>query len=513
MNQRKAGALLSYVYLALTFLIGIFYTPILLDILGESEYGVYSVASSAIAFLAVLDLGFSQTMIRYVAKCKALNDIEGEKKLNGMFLTLYLMIAAIALIAGIILFANLEFVFQKGFTAEETSKLSIIFFILLINLIVSFPLGIYNSIISANEGFIFLKLVTIISSILTHAGILVALFMGYKSITMALITTIVSIFLKILTALYGTNKYQIRFIFHGFDKKILKEICVFSFYVFLNIVIDQLYANTDKIILGALCSSAAVTVYTVGVQFYSYFEQFSTSISGVFLPKVTKLVALNDSMKDISELFIRIGRIQFILLGFLMGGFVLLGKEFIRLWVGQEYIMSYYIALVVITPALIPFSQNIGISVLRAMNKHKFRSIIYFFIALANVVLSIPLALCFGGIGAAMATCFATCCGQILIMNWFYYKKIGLDIPKYWKTIVPILLKIALICCIGYGIIELLNLAGISSIFYSSLNGWLMLVCKGIVYIVTFVACAWRMILNSYEKSLVKEILRKRKRQ
>ena len=43
MNQRKAGALLSYVYLALTFLIGIFYTPILLDILGESEYGVYSV--------------------------------------------------------------------------------------------------------------------------------------------------------------------------------------------------------------------------------------------------------------------------------------------------------------------------------------------------------------------------------------------------------------------------------------------------------------------------------------
>ena len=66
MNQRKAGALLSYLYLALTFVVGIFYTPILLGFLGKSEYGVYSVANSVIAFLAILDLGFSQTMIRYV---------------------------------------------------------------------------------------------------------------------------------------------------------------------------------------------------------------------------------------------------------------------------------------------------------------------------------------------------------------------------------------------------------------------------------------------------------------
>lgn len=83
-------------------------------------------------------------------------------------------------------------------------------------------------------------------------------------------------------------------------------------------------------------------------------------------------------MDDVSELFIRIGRVQFVLLSFLTGGFVLLGREFIRLWVGGDQIMAYYIALVVILPALIPLSQNLGISVLRALNKHRFRSIIYF---------------------------------------------------------------------------------------------------------------------------------------
>lgn len=498
MNQRKAGALLSYVYLALTFAVGVFYTPILLKFLGDSEYGVYSVANSAIAFLAILDLGFNQTMIRYVSRCKALKDKAGEQKLNGMFLLLYTGIAVIALIAGIILFFNLEMVFHKGFTPAETAQLRVIFIILLVNLVVSFPLGIYSSIISANEGFFYLKLVNIISFTLTHAGILLALFMGYKSVVMAIITTVVSIALKLITAVYGTSKYRIHFIFRGFDRALLREIFVFSFFIFLNIVIDQLYSNTDKFILGALCSSAMVTTYTVGVQFYSYFEQFSTSISGVFLPKITQLVTVGDNLDEVSALFCRIGRVQFILLGFLMSGFIIFGRQFITLWVGKDQMDAYGIALVVILPALIPLSQNLGISVLRALNKHRFRSIIYFFIALVNVGLSIPLALRFGGFGAACATGFATCCGQIVTMNWFYYKKIGLDIPGYWKEIGKIVLPLVGITLAGAGI-HLLIPSG----------GWISLLGQCILYAVVFLLLGWLVIFNSYEKELLTGLFRK----
>ena len=496
MNQRKAGAMLSYVYLGITFAIGIIYTPLLIRFLGDSEYGVYSVASSAISFLAILDLGFNQTMIRYTARFKALKDKDGEERLNGMFLLLYTGIAVLALIAGIIVYFNIETIFHRGFTPTEAEHLSKIFIILLVNLVVSFPLGIFNSIISANEGFFYLKLVNIISTILTHAGILLALFMGYQTVAMAMITTVVSVGLKLVTVFYGRRKYKIRFQFHHFDRSLLKEVFQFSFFIFLNIVIDQLYANTDKVILGALCSSAAVTTYTVGVQFYSYFEQFSTSISGVFLPKITRLITLNDSLDEVSALFVRIGRVQFILLGFLMCGFVVLGQSFIALWVGSDQYMAYYIALVVIVPALIPLSQNIGISVLRAMNKHKFRSIIYFFIALVNVVFSIPLAMKFGGIGSACATGFATCAGQIATMNWFYYKKIGLDIPGYWRQIGPIALKIT-----GIGIV------GFLATYYIPGENWGFLVLKGMVYCVIFAVFSWLFVLNGYEKSLVNEML------
>ena len=270
------------------------------------------------------------------------------------------------------------------------------------------------------------------------------------------------------------------------------------FFIFLNIVIDQLYANTDKFILGALCSSSVVTTYTLGVQFSSYFEQFSTSISGVFLPKITQLVTVSDNLKEVSELFCRIGRIQFILLGFLMSGFIVFGRQFITLWVGSHQMDAYQIALVVIVPALIPLSQNLGISVLRALNKHRFRSIIYFFIALVNVGLSIPLALRFGGFGAACATGFATCCGQIATMNWFYYKKIGLDIPGYWREIAKIIMPLVPITLLGVGIHLILPLAG-----------WGGLILQCILYVGVFLVLGWFVIFNSYEKELFLGLMRK----
>ena len=154
--------------------------------------------------------------------------------------------------------------------------------------------------------------------------------------------------------------------------------------------------------------------------------------------------------------------------------------------------------MVVILPALIPLSQNLGISVLRALNQHRFRSIIYFFIALVNVGLSIPLALRFGGFGAACATGFATCCGQIATMNWFYYKKIGLDIPGYWKEIGKIVLPLLPVTAAGAGIHWLMPT-----------GGWFLLVAQCVLYTVIFLAFGWLAIFNQYEKELLTGLFKK----
>ena len=67
-NKLKIGAILSYVVIFLNIIVGLVYTPFLIRSLGQSEYGLYSIISSIIAYLTVLDMGFGNAIIIYTAR-------------------------------------------------------------------------------------------------------------------------------------------------------------------------------------------------------------------------------------------------------------------------------------------------------------------------------------------------------------------------------------------------------------------------------------------------------------
>ena len=67
----KKGIITSYGIFAADMLAGILFTPFLIRSLGQSEYGVYSLMGAFIASLAVLDFGFGDAIIRYVAQYRA----------------------------------------------------------------------------------------------------------------------------------------------------------------------------------------------------------------------------------------------------------------------------------------------------------------------------------------------------------------------------------------------------------------------------------------------------------
>lgn len=498
-NQRRAGTLLAYVQWVINVLVGIIYTPIMLRFLGQSEYGVYSVATAVISFLTMLDLGFGQTLVRFNVKYRAEGQQEKSERCSGTFLMMYLVLGVIALGIGFALNEYLlPVLFGSKFTATELQTLKKVLSLLMVNLAVSFPLSVFPALITAHENFVFGKVTAILNTLFTYGGILIVLLQGYKSVAMAAVTTVVSIGLKLFMAWYCLGKMQVRIRLGRPDGKMLRSIFAFSFFVFLNILIDQLYVSTDKFILGAVCGSVAVTVYTVGVQFNGYFQQLSTAISGVFLPHVTQMYAEGARGKEFSPLFIRIGRLQFILLSFVLAGFMAFGQEFIILLGGQENAMAYWIALIIMIPGVIPLSQNIGISILQAMNLHKYRSIAYFVLAVLNVGISIPLAMLWEGIGAAIGTTLACFAGQYAIMNWFYHRKIGLDIPGYWKSVLGVTLRMLPLVLPALLIRHLI-----------SGTGWLWFFVRCALFAAVYAPYAWWVIFGDYEKSLVRNFLRK----
>ncbi|WP_455537611.1 lipopolysaccharide biosynthesis protein [Terrisporobacter sp.] len=495
-NELKIGVILSYFQLILGNIISIIYTPIMLRLLGQNEYGLYNLSSSTISYLGLLSFGFGSAYIRYYSKYKAKKDEESIRILNGTFLIIYSVIALITLLAGIILIKNIDVIFKNGLTQNEIYKSRILMLFMVFNLAISFPMSVFLSNITANEKFLFQKLVSSLNTVINPFVMLPILIMGYKSIGMVIATTVIGIINSGLNIWYCFNKIGIKFKFRKIDFSLIKEISIFSSYIFLNMIVDQINWNVDRFLLGTYKGTSAVAIYGIGSQFNTYYMNFSTAISNVFIPKINRIVSESDNSVELTEIFTRVGRIQFIILSFILSGFIIFGKYFIEnIFAGSEYKMSYPVALLLMCPVTVPLIQNLGIEIQKAKNMHKFRSVLYFLIAIGNLFMSIPLCKYHGVIGCAIGTSITMILGNCILMNWYYHKKIGLDMLYFWKNIVNFIPGL---------IIPIIS--GVIMIFIG-INTIGRFLIMGIVYIVIFLISIYKISMNKYERQLFIEPL------
>ena len=491
-NQLKAGAFLNYIILGLNALVGIAYTPFMLRMMGKSEYGLYALAASVIAYLSMLDLGFGNAVIRYTAKFRAEGKKEEQYSMFGMFTVLYSVIGIVALLAGCILYFNLESLFGQTLTPMELERSKTIVLLMVCNLALTFPLSIYGAIITAYENFIFLRVVQILRILLNTGVMIVLLTHGYRAVAMVVVQTIFNISTLLLNAFYCRHHIKIKIVFGKIDKQLLKEIAIYSFWIFLNAIMDRIYWSTGQFVLGAVVGTAAVAVFAVAIQLQGMYMMFSTAIVGVFLPRVTAMVTKSNNSKELSSLFIRTGRIQYVVMAYILSGFIIFGRQFIHFWAGAGYDDAYVITLLFFIPLTVPLIQNLGITILQARNQMRFRSEVYVVIALVSLCFQIPLAKYYGGIGCAAAIAGALTLGQILVMNVYYHKKQGLDILDFWKEISKMSLVPICICL-------LFLLVSASFPIDNLLKLILGVVCFSIIYIPLFI----KFSMNNYERNLM----------
>ena len=328
---------------------------------------------------------------------------------------------------------------------------------------------------------------------------LVLLNFGYKSIALVVLNTVFNIGTLVINYIYCKKNLNIKLKFGKLDTKLLKEIMAYSVWIFLNSIMDKINWNVDQFILGTICGTTVVAIYSVASQLNQMYLNFSIAIAGVMLPKVAKMEEQNASDEEFSHVFIQTGRIQYIVMALIMSGFLLYGQEFINIvWVGPEYSQTYIIACILMLPLTIPLIQNVGLNIIQAKNQYKFRVIVLFIFSIFNLIISIFLSKLYGGIGAAIGTSLSIICGQIIFMNIFYYKKTHIDIPKFWKNILKMSVSVVIAFVIA---IELKRLIPISNT--------LQLIIQILVYVVIYVIMMWKFGTNQYEKKLFSKIIKK----
>ena len=240
-----------------------------------------------------------------------------------------------------------------------------------------------------------------------------------------------------------------------------------------------------------------VAIYAVAMQFIGMYMQFSNAISGVLLPKVTIMVTNGATKIELTNLMIKIGRLQYIVMGYILVMFFLLGKEFIYLWAGENYLLAYNITLLLMIALGIPMLQSTGIAILQAMNLNKYRVSIYFILSIINIFVGFLLAKTYGGLGCAISTAGSLFISTGLIINRYYHKRIGIDIPLFWKNITH-MMPSAFILIILVEIFQM-NI----SLEYS----WLYFVIKVVIYTLIYMILMYFIGMNGYEKNLCRSAI------
>lgn len=496
-SQIKIGAIASYIGIIVNLLAGFLYIPWVVSQIGQSDYGLYTLAMSVINFF-LFDFGMSGAIARYISVYRQKNEEYKIPRLLGTILKIYLLIDIIIAAALVFIYLNINGIFIE-LTPAEIEKFKVVFLIIGGFSLFSFPLVPVNGIFSAYERFAALKFFTIAAKLATIASVVVSMLLGYGLYALVLTNTLFQLTVKIIQYIYISKKEKIRIDLKFWDYNLFKEIMTFSVWMAIINIAQRFIININPSIIGALSGAVQVSVFSVGASLEGYTWTFANALNGLFLPKVTRLSLGENPTENISDLMLKVGRIQLMIVGAIICGFASMGQEFILHWMGEAFKDSYYVALFLILPGIVTFTQEIAVNYLIAINEVKWRVIDFVGTAVVSVILSVILTPKFGAVGAAFSAFVGIVLGHVILMNIFYHKKFNLNVFRLFKEC-----HLKMLPCMIFAIIM-----GILFSRYIYTPNLLLFFVKAAVWCVIYAVSVWFFFMNDSEKQLVVGILNK----
>ena len=497
MSQIKKGAALNYVTILLTNVIGIVMTPFILNHLGKAEYGIYLTIGALVGTISLLDFGLNNTVVRFIAKYKAEKDRKGEENFLATTMLLYVIISLIAIVLGVVFYGYMDDYFTK-MTKDELKIAKIIFSIFIFNLAIGLPGGAFTGICYGYENFVFPKTLNIIRYILRSITVLTVLFLGGKAIQLVIIDSIFNIFIIIITAFFVFRKLKVKIKLHTLSKEFVKHIFSYSVWIFVFSLVGVFQWKVGHWILGRIASPEVLSVYGIGIVLGTYYGAFSSAISSVFLPRATKMAVANVSGEELTSMMIKIGRISFIILMYILIAFFLFGNQFVFLWVGSELgkdgaYTSWLIALIIMIGLTIPLIQYFGTSILEAQGRISFKAKIYLLFLIIGTIIGAFFAKKYEGIGMICGSVAGMVMAQFFL-NIYYYRIVKINIFRFFKEVFN---KTFLLLLLVFGISYFLN--------YIPGNNWFIFVIRACIYSLVFILIIYNLGMVESEKKIFRD--------
>lgn len=504
MSEKKLGVIFSYISLLASSLLSIILTPFMLRTMGDVEYGLYQTISSFIGVLTILDFGSGVAATKYIAEFNLKGDKAGGNNYLGMAMIINLVISAVISMIGFCFILSIDTVFGNSFTQLELEKARILAVLYIVNMAITIFANVFQGVVIGYKRFAYANGLQVVRILFRFGLIYVLLLTGLGAIAISIADIIATLTFLISMIIFSAVKLGAYPKIKKWDSGLFRASLFFSTALFIQAIVYQVNNSIDKVLLGSLLGGVAVAVYAIAMNVYLIYGSLSGAIRRILLPDAVKLINEKADGKKITDFVIEGGRYQFIFLIYILCGFILVGKEFIRIWVGTSYDLAYYIAILLMVPTLFQLSQNVTETILDAMGKRMIRSVILAIGAGCNIVITVFLIRQLGVIGAPIGTAISCVGASLIALNIYHKKVMGLQVMRMFYEICNRTLVCALLAMFLSMLFDLWIVSDLGS-----------LLIKGIVYSIIFFCLMWLWGFNKKEKhvflSVFKRVREKKK--
>lgn len=447
-TSKKSAIIVSYFVLLFNTLSSIILTPILLKYMGVEEYGLYQMVYSVGSYILILDMGIGTVMIRYISELRCKEDKRGESNFAGMIGIITLTVCLIISVGLKIIDVNIESIYSD-LSDTDYSKSHMMLTLMIAQFVMTTLSNYLQGIINAYERFVLSKTINLVQIILSFGMTILFVALGYGAVGIVLAHVVIAM-LKILVECYYVFRilhFKIRLYY--WDGTIIKPIIGLMLAIFLQHTVVYINTWSDKTILGIMCEKSDVAVYAIACTLITFFSSMTGILSSLFQPQIVKMVVKNANTTQLTDVVIRVGRWQFLLTGSILAGMALFGRDFITLWVGEKMLMAWTIFLIITPFMMIPLIQSVCISILNALDKRLYRSLILFLSSVINIFITIVLIKKIGPLGAPVGTAISYLIGHIIILNIYYQRNIKLQVIRMFREIMSKTWFSILVSCIA----------------------------------------------------------------
>lgn len=491
-----AGLSWTFIHDLVRIIIGFVSVPLSLNYFGKETYGLIAMASSINVYLSLLDLGMSNTNVRFFSEFIANGDKDKEQRLISFTTLFYLVIGLVNSVALFICAFFVQDIFKV--TPEQAYTLRNLVFILALNATFSWVSACLDQYLTAHELIDWIKKRSVILRLVSFCALLMAIWLKW-GIEIYFFLSIFSI-----TMILPLSVYKAKSVSQGlklsprYDKEMCRTVLPYALTVFSFSIFYFLAYNSRSLLLGNMCGPEIVAEFTIVITILSVVSMVTSGFTTVFLPMVTKMRVKNEqgSLFKATNSGTKLLNIMLSLVVFVLALDV---KEVISIYVGGGYEhLAKWVVFALLT--LLLMHRNVMTALVYTERKLTIVSVMGF------VAMSVAFVLYFifipkYGLGGV----FIGWLGHEIVHTLFYYLYF---IPaKLNINTTIVFVKSVLPTWILYSFITFL----LSWLFtFFDLSAWPSCIIKGVIYVLLAFPATWFLLLDKEERSIIQGLIIKK---